>query len=61
MKQKPLAILLIIVGVFGLFLPIIPGIVLITLGLIKLGFKEEELKKLKQKVKKKLFGEEKNY
>lgn len=37
MKSKTIGVILIIVGVFGLVLPIIPGIALIILGLIKLG------------------------
>ena len=44
-------IALIVIGVIGLFLPIIQGILLIIAGLLLLGVKKEEIKKWFRKLK----------
>lgn len=49
----PLGILFVIIGIAGLFLPILQGILLILLGLALLGFPiEKYYKKYKSKLKK---------
>ena len=47
---------LIILGVIGLFLPIIQGILLIIAGLFLLGIQREKLNEWIMKLKKKIFG-----
>ncbi|MBU0760117.1 MAG: hypothetical protein KJ858_00335 [Nanoarchaeota archaeon] len=50
----PLGILCIILGIAGLFLPILQGIALIILGLVLLGFPvNKHLKKQWEKIRKK--------
>ena len=44
-------VLLIIIGITGLFLPIIPGILLIIAGLLLLEIKKETIKKWFKKLK----------
>ena len=49
--KKIAGVILIIVGVIGLFLPIIQGVLLIVAGLLLLGVKKEQIKKLFKKLK----------
>ena len=44
-------IILIIIGIIGLFLPVIPGVLLILAGLILLGVKKEQIHKWIKKLK----------
>ena len=44
-------VLLIIVGIIGLFLPVIPGTLLVIAGLLILGVKRETMKKCFGKLK----------
>ncbi len=44
-------IILIIIGVIGLFLPIIQGVLLIIAGLLLLGVKKEQVKEWIKKLK----------
>ncbi|MBI2653886.1 hypothetical protein HYX02_03680 [Candidatus Woesearchaeota archaeon] len=44
-------IVLIVIGVIGLFLPIIQGILLIIAGLLLMGVKKEQIKKWFKKLK----------
>ena len=46
-----LGTVLIIIGIIGLFLPIIPGIVIIISGLLLFGVKIEDIKKWIKKLK----------
>ena len=43
--KKIAGIILIVIGVVGLFLPIIQGVLLIFAGLLLLGVKKEQIKK----------------
>ena len=49
--KKILGVTLIIIGIIGLFLPIIQGILLILAGLLLLGVKKEQIKKWINKLK----------
>lgn len=53
--KKILGLILIILGIPGLFLPLIPGLILIVTGIILIGNKKllEKLKKLKNYLKEK--------
>jgi uncharacterized protein YqgC (DUF456 family) len=55
--KKLLGIILIIIGIPGLFLPIIPGAVLITLGIVLVGNRKllEKLKQFTKYLKEKFF------
>lgn len=55
--KKISGLILIILGIPGLFLPIIPGLILIVAGIILIGNKRllEKLKKLKNYLKEKFF------
>jgi hypothetical protein len=55
--KKALGITLIIIGIPGLFLPLIPGIFLIILGIVLIGNRTllEKLKQLKNHLKEKNF------
>lgn len=44
-------IILIIIGIIGLFLPIIQGVLLIIAGLLLLGIKKEQIKEWVRKLK----------
>lgn len=44
-------VLLIILGIIGLFLPILQGILMILAGLMLLGIKKEQVKKWLKKLK----------
>ena len=47
--KKALGIFLIIVGVIGLFLPILQGLLFIFLGLLLVGYTKQEIKDLAKK------------
>ena len=49
--KKIAGVILIIIGVIGLFLPIIQGVLLIVAGLLLLGVKKEQIKKWFKKFK----------
>ena len=49
--KKISGISLIVVGVVGIFLPIIPGILLILAGLLLFGIRKEQIKKWIMKLK----------
>jgi len=49
--KKIAGITLIVIGVIGLFLPIIQGVLLIFAGLLLLGVKKEQIKKWIKKLK----------
>ena len=49
--KKIAGITLIIIGIIGLFVPIIQGILLIFAGLLLLGIKKEQIKKWVKKLK----------
>lgn len=49
--KKIVGIILIAIGIVGLFLPIIPGVLLIIAGLIILGVKKKTMKKWVKKSK----------
>ena len=50
--KKIAGVILIIIGVIGLFLPIIQGVLLILAGLFLLGIKKEQIKGWANKTKK---------
>ena len=52
--KKIAGITLIIIGIIGLFVPIIQGVLLIFAGLLLLGVKKEQIKKWTKKLVKKL-------
>ncbi len=52
--KKIAGIVLIVIGVIGLFLPIIQGVLLIIAGLLLLGVKKEQMMKWVRKFKKKI-------
>ena len=49
--KKIAGVILIIIGVIGLFLPIIQGVLLIFAGLLLLGVKKEQIKEWFKKLK----------
>ena len=49
-------IILVVLGIIGLFLPIAPGILLIIAGLFLLGVKKDQMKEFFRKIKKYFFG-----
>ena len=49
--KKILGVILIIIGIIGLFLPILPGVLVIIAGLFLLGIKVEDVKKWFGKLK----------
>jgi len=49
--KKVAGIILIVIGVIGLFLPIIQGVLLIIAGLLLLGVKKQQIKKWVKKLK----------
>ncbi len=49
--KKIFGILIIIVGIIGLFLPIIQGLLLIGIGLLLMGVKKEQIKGWVRKLK----------
>ena len=55
--KKISGVILIVIGIIGLFLPIIPGVLLIFAGLLLLGVKKESIMKWfdKKTLKKSLF------
>ena len=48
--KKTTGIILIIIGIIGLFLPIVQGILLIAAGLLLIGVDKEQLKKRFKKI-----------
>ncbi|MEK6942522.1 MAG: PGPGW domain-containing protein [Nanoarchaeota archaeon] len=52
--KKILGVCLIILGVVGLFLPILQGVLLIFAGLLLLGFEKKKMVKQFKKAKKKI-------
>ena len=49
--KKIAGITLIIVGIIGLFLPILQGVLMIIAGLLLLGIRKEQIKKWFEKIK----------
>ena len=49
--KKIAGIILIIIGIIGLFLPILQGVLLIIAGMLLLGVKKEQIKKWVKKLK----------
>lgn len=49
--KKIAGVILIVIGVIGLFLPIIQGVLLIFAGLLLLGVEKEQIKKWFKKMK----------
>jgi len=49
--KKVVGIILIVVGVIGLFVPILQGVLMILAGLFLLGIKTEDIKKWFKKLK----------
>ena len=49
--KKILGVILIIIGIIGIFLPILQGVLMIIAGLFLLGVKKEKIKKWISKLK----------
>ena len=53
--KKITGIILIVIGIIGLFLPIMQGILLIIAGLLLMGYKKKDIDRWIKKIKFKIF------